>query len=61
MNVILIAPVHRKLNFKRHFQIAPLSLMMIASLTPTDIKVEVWDENIDTIDYDNPTRSAGLS
>jgi radical SAM superfamily enzyme YgiQ (UPF0313 family) len=60
MNVILIAPVHRKLNFKRHFQIAPLSLMMIASLTPGDIKVEVWDENIDTIDYDNHADLVGI-
>ncbi|MBC8433095.1 MAG: B12-binding domain-containing radical SAM protein [Desulfobacterales bacterium] len=60
MKIILIAPVHRKQNFKRYFQIVPLNLMMIASLTPKDCEVEVLDENIDTIDYDSPVDLVGI-
>jgi radical SAM superfamily enzyme YgiQ (UPF0313 family) len=61
MKIILIAPVHRKQNFKRYFQIAPLNLMMIASITPRDINVEILDENIDTIDYNSPVDLVGIS
>ncbi len=60
MKINLIAPVHRKQNFKRYFQIAPLNLMMIASLTPRDIDVEILDENIDTIDYESPVDLVGI-
>lgn len=60
MKINLIAPVHRKQNFKRYFQIAPLNLMMIASITPRDINVEILDENIDTIDYDSPVDLVGI-
>jgi radical SAM superfamily enzyme YgiQ (UPF0313 family) len=60
MKIRLITPVHRKQNFKRYFQIAPLNLMMIASLTPNDIDVEIVDENIDTIDYNSPVDLVGI-
>lgn len=60
MKINLIAPVHRKQNFKRYFQIAPLNLMMIASITPRDINVEILDENIDTIDYNSPVDLVGI-
>ncbi|MCJ7774830.1 MAG: hypothetical protein MUP08_00430, partial [Desulfobulbaceae bacterium] len=60
MKINLIAPVHRKQNFKRYFQIAPLNLMMIASITPSDINVEILDENIDTIDYNSPVDLVGI-
>ena len=61
MKINLIVPVIRKQNFKRYFQIAPLNLMMIASLTPKDCEVEVLDENIDTIDFDDPVDLVGVS
>jgi radical SAM superfamily enzyme YgiQ (UPF0313 family) len=61
MKINLIAPAHRKQNFKRYFQIAPLNLMMIASITPRDINVEILDENIDTIDYNSPVDLVGIS
>jgi len=61
MKINLIVPVTRKQNFKRYFQIAPLNLMMIASLTPKDCEVEVLDENIDTIDFDDPVDLVGVS
>ncbi len=60
MKINLIAPVHRKQNFKRYFQIAPLNLMMITSITPRDINVEILDENIDTIDYNSPVDLVGI-
>ncbi len=60
MKINLIAPAHRKQNFKRYFQIAPLNLMMIASITPRDINVEILDENIDTIDYNSPVDLVGI-
>jgi radical SAM superfamily enzyme YgiQ (UPF0313 family) len=61
MKINLIVPVIRKQNFKRYFQIAPLNLMMIASLTPKDCDVEILDENIDTIDFDGPVDLVGIS
>lgn len=61
MKISLIAPVHRKQNFKRYFQIAPLNLMMIASITPRELDVEILDENIDTIDYNSPVDLVGIS
>lgn len=61
MKIYLIAPVIRKQNLKRYFQIAPLNLMMIASLTPKDCDVEVLDENIDTIDFDAPVDLVGIT
>jgi radical SAM superfamily enzyme YgiQ (UPF0313 family) len=60
MKIRLVAPVHRKQNFKRYFQIPPLNLMSIASLTPKDVDVEILDENIDTIDYNIPVDLVGI-
>jgi len=60
MKIDLIAPVHRRQNFKRYFQIAPLNLMMIASLTPGDVEVRILDENIDTVDYDGHVDLVGI-
>lgn len=60
MKVLLVVPVHRKQNFKRYFQPAPLNLMVIAALTPPDIEVEIVDENIETIDYDKPVDLVGI-
>jgi radical SAM superfamily enzyme YgiQ (UPF0313 family) len=34
--------------------------MTIASLTPTDVEVEIVDENIDVIDYDHPADLVGI-
>ncbi|MBU0769189.1 MAG: B12-binding domain-containing radical SAM protein [Proteobacteria bacterium] len=61
MKINLIVPVIRKQNFKRYFQIAPLNLMMVASLTPKDCDVEILDENIDTIDFDGPVDLVGIT
>jgi radical SAM superfamily enzyme YgiQ (UPF0313 family) len=60
MKILLVAPVHRKQNFKRYFQVAPLNLMMIAALCDTDCDVSVVDENIDIIDYDRPVDLVGI-
>jgi len=60
MKIVLIAPVHRRQNFKRYFQIAPLNLMMIAALTPKDFEVEILDENIDIIDFERPVDLVGI-
>jgi radical SAM superfamily enzyme YgiQ (UPF0313 family) len=61
MKIRLIVPVIRKQNFKRYFQLAPLNLMVIASLTPKDCEVEILDENIDVIDFDSPVDLVGVS
>lgn len=60
MKILLISPVHKKQNFKRYFQIAPLNLLMIASLTPPDAEVKILDENIDAIDYGMPVDLVGI-
>jgi len=60
MKIVLISPVHRRQNFKRYFQIAPLNLMMIAALTPKDFEVEILDENIDIIDFESPVDLVGI-
>lgn len=61
MKVLLIVPVHRKQNFKRYFQPAPLNLMVIASLTPPDVAVEIVDENIEAIDFDHAADLVGIT
>jgi radical SAM superfamily enzyme YgiQ (UPF0313 family) len=60
MKVLLVVPVHRKQNFKRYFQPAPLNLMVIAALTPPDIEVEIVDENIEAVNYEKPVDLVGI-
>jgi radical SAM superfamily enzyme YgiQ (UPF0313 family) len=60
MKVLLINPVHKKQNFKRFFQPAPLNLMIIASLAPPDVEVKIVDETIDEINYDTPVDLVGI-
>jgi radical SAM superfamily enzyme YgiQ (UPF0313 family) len=60
MKILLIVPVHRQQNIKRYFQPPPLNLMVIAALTPGDIEVQISDENIETIDFDQPIDLVGI-
>ncbi len=60
MKVLLIVPVHKKQNFKRFFQPAPLNLMVIASLTPPEVEVEIVDETIEEINYDTTADLVGI-
>jgi len=55
MKILLVAPGrHRKKPgiIGRAFHVPPLSLGILASLTPTDIEVELIDENLHDLSYD---------
>jgi len=60
MKVLLIVPLHRKQNFKRYFQPAPLSLMTVASLTPPDVSVHMVDETVETLNFNTPADLVGI-
>lgn len=60
MKVLLVVPLHRKQNFKRYFQPAPLSLMAVAALTPPDVDVQIVDETVETLEFDTPADLVGI-
>lgn len=61
MKILLVVPVHRKQNFKRFFQPAPLNIMVLASLTPWDVQVSVIDENIEQLNFDTDADLIGIT
>jgi radical SAM superfamily enzyme YgiQ (UPF0313 family) len=65
LRVALIAPARRKSGKQgltgRAFHIPPLSLGIIASLTPPDIDVKVIDENLHEIDFSNRPDLVGIT
>jgi len=60
MKVLLVVPLHRKQNYKRYFQPAPLSLMAVAALTPPDVDVKIVDETVETLSFDTPADLVGI-
>ncbi|MFC1875672.1 B12-binding domain-containing radical SAM protein [Thermodesulfobacteriota bacterium] len=60
MKILLVVPLHRKQNFKRYFQPAPLSLMTVAALTPPDVDVQIIDETVETLEFDAPADLVGI-
>ena len=60
MKILLVVPLHRKQNFKRYFQPAPLRLMAVAALTPPDVDVQIVDETIETLKFDAPADLVGI-
>jgi len=60
MKVLLVVPLHRKQNFKRYFQPAPLSLMAIAALTPPGVDIEIVDETVETLRFDTSADLVGI-
>jgi radical SAM superfamily enzyme YgiQ (UPF0313 family) len=64
MRVTLIYPsVGRKENtpYVRAWQMQPLSMALIASLTPPDVEVRFYDDRIEDIPFEEPTDLVALS
>ena len=40
---------------EKAFVFPPLNLPIVASLTPEDVKVRIFDENVEDLDYDETT------
>ncbi len=65
MKIALVAPARRKSGKQgltgRAFQIPPLSLGILASLTPPDIEIELMDENLRDIDFSDGPDLVGIT
>lgn len=64
MNVTLVFPaVGQKKNapYIKSWQMEPLAMAVLASLTPKDVNLCFYDDRIEIIPYDRPTDVVGLS
>jgi radical SAM superfamily enzyme YgiQ (UPF0313 family) len=64
MKLLLIAPTideERSLKGSKIFQVANYNIPLIAGLTPDDIDIELVDECVDVINYDNDYDLVGIS
>ncbi|MFH1220318.1 MAG: radical SAM protein [Candidatus Eisenbacteria bacterium] len=65
MEISLIAPARRKSGKQgltgRAFQIPPLSLGVLASLTPPDIDINLLDENMHDLDFSDAPDLVGIT
>ena len=64
MRLTLIYPsVGRKENrpYVRAWQMEPLSMAVLASLTPADVEVRFFDDRMEPIDFDEPTDLVAIS
>jgi radical SAM superfamily enzyme YgiQ (UPF0313 family) len=64
MRVTLIYPsVGRKANkpYVRAWQMQPLSMAVIAGLTPSDVDLRFYDDRMEAIDFDEPTDLVAIS
>lgn len=59
MNRLLAADVYTP--GKRMFLVPPLNLMLLAALMPSDIDVEIVDERVTSIDFDDPVDLVGIT
>src|SRR6202162_6144557 len=64
MRITLIYPsVGRKENrsYVRAWQMQPLSMALLASLTPPDVEVRFYDDRMENIPFDEPTDLVAIS
>src|ERR1700724_2588761 len=64
MRITLIYPsVGRKDNkpYVRAWQMQPLSMALLASLTPPDVEVRFYDDRMEAIPFDEPSDLAAIS
>src|SRR5437763_1819277 len=64
MNLTLIYPsVGRKEStpYVRAWQMQPLSMALLASLTPPEIEIRFYDDRLDDIPFDEPTNLVAIS
>src|SRR6185312_16569411 len=64
MRLTLIYPsVGRKENtpYVRAWQMQPLSMALLASLTPADVEVRFYDDRMEEVPFDEPTDLVALS
>lgn len=64
MKITLIMPAVSKMKNKSYiksWQMEPLSLAVLAGLTPKDVKIVFYDDRLEAIPYDEPTDLVGIS
>ena len=48
-------------KYLRSWQMEPLAPALLASLTPSDVEIEFFDDRLESIDYDRPTDLVAMS
>lgn len=63
MKILLINPTTEEISLKhkRKGYLLPLNLAIIASLTPKDIEVKIFDENVEDINFDEAADLVGIT
>lgn len=61
MRLTLVSPSWRKLQHQTPFQLPPLGVATVAALCPGDIEIHIVDDNVQTVDFDEPTDLIGIS
>ena len=64
MQIALIEPAMIKsaaFSEKPSWMLPPLTLAVLAGLTPPEVEITAWDDRIETIDYDAPADLAAIS
>ena len=64
MKIILIEPttiLNRRYREKAMWTLQPLALARLAALTPADVELEIIDERIENIDFEQPCNLVGIS
>jgi radical SAM superfamily enzyme YgiQ (UPF0313 family) len=61
MKFKLIYPRWPKLMYQTEFHLPPHGPVVFAATLPSDVEVEFIDENLDTIDFDEPVDVVGIS
>ena len=67
MKILLISPTWKKDVGKKRlirdkiFKFPPHSLIIVAALTPRDIKIELIDENVEDIDFNKKADLVGIT
>jgi len=61
MKIKFICPSWQRLEYQTHYVLPPLGLTVVAALTPAHHEVVLEDENVESIDFDEPVDLVGIS
>lgn len=60
MRIKLVYPTWQRIQYQTHYVLPPLGITVVAALTPPGHDVTVTDENVDSIDFDEPVDLVGI-
>jgi len=61
MKIKFICPSWQRLEYQTHYVLPPLGLTVVAALTPAHHEVVLEDENVESINFDEPVDLVGIS